>query len=316
MSTLDEVTISMIGEDKENLRYEQLDLTNDFMFCKIMSKPDNCKKLLEIIFQNKEINFSQPPDYQNIIRLSPSGKSVQFDIRAFTSTDDIDIEMQNLKNREIPKRARYYQSMMDIEQLQKGELYTSLKHNWIIFFCTKDLFGKGLPVYTFENICVEDKETKLNDMTTKMFYNCNAYERMKSVEIESFLRYLQTGDAKTDFTKKIAFEIDSARDNPLWRKEFMDWEMQRRMIFAEAHDEGFASGEKAGYAFGIQQGIEQGIQKGMQQGIEQGIEQGQELANKKIAEKLIGMGFEVDKISLITGFDKEKIMDIKKAFDN
>ena len=51
---------------------------------------------------------------------------------------------------DIGKRTRYYQSMIDIDSLLKGAVYSELKESYVIFICTSDPFESGLPVYTFE----------------------------------------------------------------------------------------------------------------------------------------------------------------------
>ena len=43
----------------------------------------------------------------------------------------------------LPKRMRYYQGMIDLNILEKGENYKNLKKSFVIFICTFDLFGLG-----------------------------------------------------------------------------------------------------------------------------------------------------------------------------
>lgn len=58
---------------------------------------------------------------------------------------------------ELAKRTHYYQGMIDMALLGKGKdaTYDQLNTSFIIFICTFDLFGKGLPMYTFRHRCVE-----------------------------------------------------------------------------------------------------------------------------------------------------------------
>lgn len=67
-----------------------------------------------------------------------------------------DIEMQTTDYAtpdELPKRTRYYQAMMDMDVLNKGELYTKLRRTYIIFICTFDPFDRGRSLYTFRETC-------------------------------------------------------------------------------------------------------------------------------------------------------------------
>ena len=55
-----------------------------------------------------------------------------------------------------------------MEQLSKGKSYSSLKESWIVFFCTFDPFGQGLPVYTVRQTYEEAHEAKYDDGTHKV----------------------------------------------------------------------------------------------------------------------------------------------------
>ena len=55
--------------------------------------------------------------------------------------------MQTISNLPLSKRARYYQSNMDLDCLEKGADYTALKKCYVIFICTFDYFKKDAPVY-------------------------------------------------------------------------------------------------------------------------------------------------------------------------
>ena len=74
----------------------------------------------------------------------------------YNSDTVYNIEMQNGHHKNLPKRTRYYQGMIDLNLLDKGMDYTQLKQSFVIFVCTFDPFHIGRHVYTFENRCVED----------------------------------------------------------------------------------------------------------------------------------------------------------------
>ena len=70
-------------------------------------------------------------------------------------------EIQTTNTGDLPKRSRYYQSVLDMQQLNKGEHYRNLKRTYIIFICTFDLFKLGRHVYTFENQCCEERSLQV-----------------------------------------------------------------------------------------------------------------------------------------------------------
>ena len=146
-------------------KFEELVMTDDFMFGKVMENNELCRHVLEILLQTK-IETLEYPDREKEIRVTGKGKSVRLDI--FTKDEhDImyDAEMQNLNNHpiayhDLPRRSRFYQAAMDTDHLKKKQSYRSLPETDILFICTFDPFGKGLPKYTFRNKCEELPELK------------------------------------------------------------------------------------------------------------------------------------------------------------
>lgn len=62
----------------------------------------------------------------------------------------------------------YYQGMIDLNILEKGDNYKNLKRSFVIFVCTFDLFGEGRHIYTFENRCIQNLELSLGDDDSAM----------------------------------------------------------------------------------------------------------------------------------------------------
>ena len=44
--------------------------------------------------------------------------------------------MQTTKYEELPKRSRYYQDIIDLNLIEKGEAYDILNTSYVIFICT------------------------------------------------------------------------------------------------------------------------------------------------------------------------------------
>ena len=60
------------------------------------------------------------------------------------------IDYPELQKYISPFYTRYYQSMIDIDSLLKGAVYSELKESYVIFICTNDPFEAGLPVVIAE----------------------------------------------------------------------------------------------------------------------------------------------------------------------
>ena len=110
--------------------------------------------------------------------------------------------MQTTDKHDLAQRPRYYQATMDVENIERGAIYKNMKDNYVIFICTFDPFKEGLPIYTFENRCVENPNKKLNDGTQKIFLNTTATTNLDA-EVKAFYDYIRQGNGKSQFTKNI-----------------------------------------------------------------------------------------------------------------
>ena len=237
-------------------RFEELEIQDDFMFGVIMRNPKYCKPFLETVL-NIKIERIEYPKSQEIIDLSSDAKSVRLDVYVEDGKGTVyNIEMQTTSNKNIPKRMRYYQGMIDLNILEKGEDYRGLKKSFVIFVCTFDLFGQGRHVYTFENRCVQDLKLPLSDDTVKIILNTKGILDDVSIEMKSLLDYIDGKEPEDDFTKELDDAVNEVRDNEKWRLEYMTLQMSYQ--------------EK--YELGVQDGIELGREQGIEKGIEQGID--------------------------------------------
>ena len=201
-------------------RFEDLTLQDDFMFCKVMQNEGLCKTLIEMILSDT-IGKITYISVQHNLKNYEQVKSVRFDVLVQTENGKFyDIEMQVSNEKNIPKRMRFYQSAIDISFLDKGNSYNNLNDSFIIFICLFDVIGKNRPVYTFENICLEDKNISLQDGTEKVIINAEAFDDTKDKELKGFLEYLNTGKAKSEFTRRIEEMIQTIKENEQARQEY------------------------------------------------------------------------------------------------
>ena len=169
--------------------FDELTIADDYMFCKIMQDEEVCKTFLEMILSGK-IGKIDCLSSQNAIITGAEAKSIRLDILAKDENGKTyDIEMQAVNEHNIPKRMRYYQAALDILFLDKGEHYCNLNDSYIIFLCLFDSIGKNKPVYTFESMCLEDRQTLLNDGTKKIIINI---PRRRASGYVVLIRWLQS----------------------------------------------------------------------------------------------------------------------------
>ena len=103
--------------------WEELTITDDFMFCKVMSDPALCKELLEILLHIK-IDRLEFQESQKSLKLTPESRGIRLDVYVKDSNRIFDIELQTTNEKNLELRTRYYQGVMDIDELEKGELFS------------------------------------------------------------------------------------------------------------------------------------------------------------------------------------------------
>lgn len=115
------------------------------------------------------------------LQSDPQKKYVRFDVMVKEKVGDgvgrmFDIERQMVNTGELPKRARYYQGICNIESLGTSHRYHELREQYIIFLCPVDIYKRGRPIYEFENREKNEKSLTMGDHTYKYFLNFSKYE--------------------------------------------------------------------------------------------------------------------------------------------
>ena len=215
---MDEILEKTINQTE----WEKLGISNDFLFGKVMQDAELCKELLQIIFPNMKIDHIEYPVLQKTINMDADAKSIRLDVYIVDNKGTVyDIEMQMADTKELPKRTRYYQAMMDLEMIDKGQSYKKLKKSFVIFICPFDLFNEGRHLYTFKNICIEDKKILLGDDTTKIFLNTEGKMADVNQKLTAFLDYVAGKKSDDSFVQKLENAIKIAKQNREWRHEYM-----------------------------------------------------------------------------------------------
>ena len=200
---------------------EQLTFTDDGMFQAVLHQENVCADLIERLLHVK-VSRVEYPELEKQIAPFFTTKGVRLDVYLKDEDKIIDIEIQCYRQKALGKRTRYYQSMIDMDSLMKGQPYPQLKESYILFICKDDPFeGYGLPCYTFRNICEENPEVNLNDKSLKVVYNASAYEQEKDKKVRDFLSYVFNGQAgEDDFTNRLEAIVEKLKDDDKFRSDY------------------------------------------------------------------------------------------------
>ena len=263
---------------------EELTFADDFMFTKVMKNKSICKGLLERLLGIK-ISKIEYPEIQKNLTPFYEAKGIRLDVYVDDGNRVFDIEIQTYVPESIGKRLRYYQSILDMDCLQRGAVYTELKESYIIFICTFDPFGFSIPVYTFKNTCQEKKDFTLKDNSTKIIFNALDYQKENNLEIKSILEYLINRNSTNDFTDKINQQVEKLKYDERFKGEYMmvnlhEWELSER-----AKKQGWEEGEKYGA----------------------------EQTKIETAKNLLKEGLSVEQIARCTNLSLEKIQELAKV---
>ena len=208
----------------QNENIPNLAFTDDYVFCSVLTEnPHICKKIAELAIGRK-IKEIVKVQAQKSIKKSKDGKGVRFDVIFEDDENNVyDIEMQKVKRGNIPKRARYYQSMLDLESLGKGKKkpYSNLKNGYIIFICGFDLFGKGECRYVARTMVEAYPECDYDDGSRKVFLNARYTQKDMDPELRAFLDYVNNGLIESDFVSEIEDIKNKLLNDAERRAEFM-----------------------------------------------------------------------------------------------
>lgn len=239
-------------------KYEELELRDDFMFSRIMSNPKFVKPLLETILGVK-IRKIVYPQTQKTIDLSLQAKGIRLDVYVEDDQNTVfNLEMQTSDGANLPKRMRYYHGMIDLNILDKGQDYTTLKKSYVIFICTFDPFGEGRHIYTFCNTCQENTALTLDDDAVKIILSTKGTMDDVSPEMKRILDYIDGKGASDKFTEELEEAVRSARQNERWRLDYMTLEYEYRQRYLEGKEEGREEGRAEGRERTIQKLHERG----------------------------------------------------------
>ena len=235
--------------------WEELTIADNFIFQAVMRKKRCCRRFIESVLGIKVKKITYPVLTEKDIKVRRESKGVRLDVYVEDDQGNIyDIEMQTTdyaRPDELPKRTRYYQAMIDLDVLNKGESYAKLRQTYIIFVCTFDPFTAGRSIYTFRETCQEDKDILMGDETTKIFLNSKGSREGISKELAAFLDYVEGKAPSSKFTKDLAMVVDETKENKDRRVEYMSYMMD--MLRSE--ERGIEKGRKEGRKEGREEGI-------------------------------------------------------------
>ena len=229
---------------------DELTLMDDYMFAQVMRDTRHLKPLLEYILQIK-IKEIELIELQKTKKEGYDSKGVRLDLYVTDDTGAVyNVEVQTSNKRNLPKRMRYYQSIIDISILTPGMEYGSLKKSFLIFICNYDEYGRGRYLYTFENTCREEPGLKFGDESYKVVVNTKGKKGGINAHLKEVLEYLENGSVTGDYSRELDEAVKAVKSSEERRLEYMLLVTRDNEMRAEGRAEGIAEGRAEGRAEG------------------------------------------------------------------
>ena len=233
---------NLIEDYEQEKSFGELDLGDDYMFDVVTEDLESCKLILELAMgiRIKKIRWREN---QKVIHNLPGKRGARLDFYVETEEGTVyDVEMQKRKRGNIPKRTRFYQSLIDAPMLKSGEeSFDKLKPSVIVVICGFDLYGYGQYRYSFSNRCLEVDDLELGDETSKIILNTKGTnDAEEDPTLISFLHYIENSseevleESSDPRLKRLHEIIESIRSNAEMEAQYMKGITREREKIADA----------------------------------------------------------------------------------
>ena len=239
------------NQKHERKSLKELTLLDRFLFDTAMIDTKICQNILSIIFNDREIasirvgiaEKTQEPYYDS--------RAVRMDLLAIDEDNviyDAEAQRENKGKRFLLRRSRLYQSAIDVNLLEPGELdFGKMNDVYVIFIAPFDLFGKNKYMYTFRMTCDEVPELPMEDGAVRIFLNTHGKNDTEVPPgLVEFLKYVEDPvrhekDIKDERVRKLADQIEMLKNSQEVGVKYMRlWEE-----LDEARREGLEAGAEA-----------------------------------------------------------------------
>ena len=183
----------------QKTQLKDLTLLDRFLFSETIEDPRNLQIILEIIL-GKEVLLKYLPQPEKEQKKSLLYRYIRLDVWSEDIYNTVyDVEVQKKDTRNLPRRSRFYQSLMDGRLLKPGESdFNQLKDICLIIIAPFDIFGYEKYQYTFEMRCREVPQLAMEDGATRIFLNTHGKNSEDvSPELVELLYYMEHSNQRT-----------------------------------------------------------------------------------------------------------------------
>ena len=119
-----------------------------------------------------------------------------------------------------------------------GMRYKDAKDTIIIFICMTSPIKKGLPIYTFKNLCEEDPHIALEDGTLKVILCPREWRKVQDAKIRAVLKYIYDGIPVDNYTKELDMCVTDIKYDEVISNESLSYFFKMQDAREEGREEG------------------------------------------------------------------------------
>ncbi len=235
----------------ERRKLSELNLTNRFLFDQTMENKEAYEALVSILLE-EDVRFPARTQTEKELRISPELRAARLDVFAVDESEKMYYtEMQGTNTGNLIRRSRFYQAHMDVSLLEPGEKnFNRINDTCMIMVAPFDIFGKGLYRYTFEGVCRECPELKLNDGALRIFINTQGTnDNDFSDEFLELMKYIEctndeVGSKLTGKRAKVIYKyVTKVKLSEKMGAKYMQWWEELELAREQGIEQGVAAGE-------------------------------------------------------------------------
>ena len=189
-------------------KLEELNLLDDFLFGTLISHPVYGERFAGILVKtilNRDVKILKIVSQMNYYGQDTNRHGARLDVYIeeedgvaqgdvqLSSIYDIEPDQNDdkISKEALPRRVRFYRSVIDSRSLQSGSDYNRLKNVIIIMLLPYDPFGYDRMMYTVRNTCLEEPEMEYNDGALNLFIYTRGKSGIISQELKALMQYLE-----------------------------------------------------------------------------------------------------------------------------
>ena len=240
---------------------QDLNMMDSFLFEAATEDMENAKKIAKIIIRRATGHLVENlivESQKQLKGLSLDKHGIRMDLymQEIASSDKnastlrlYDIEPNKYYEKDLPRRSRFYQSLMDSKLLSGKSRYQHLPDMITIWILPYDPFEDDRMIYTIKNMVVENQNLVYNDGITKIILYTKG-TKGGSKELKDLLTYLENTTLSNAVDKELQ-ELQEIVDNVKDREDIGERYMTlQEMIDYEKRDS-YEDGLTNGHIRGI-----------------------------------------------------------------